>query len=91
MVSATKAEPKKPEKKKSKMAPASGNGTDRIRRARKWDVSDRDWARYHKYRSPEIRQDLLKTPQMIQEWAALLCDVLDELLDRDDVREIKHF
>ncbi len=59
MVSATKAEPKKPEKKKSKMAPASGNGTDRIRRARKWDVSDRDWARYHKYRSPEIRQDLL--------------------------------
>ena len=39
----------------------------------------------------EIRQDLLKTPQMIQEWAALLCDVLDELLDRDDVREIKHF
>ncbi|MCK4606001.1 MAG: FliA/WhiG family RNA polymerase sigma factor [candidate division Zixibacteria bacterium] len=59
MVSTTKAEPKKPEKKKSKMVPVNGNGTNRIGRARKWDVSDRDWARYQKYSSPEIRQDLL--------------------------------
>ncbi len=59
MVNATKAEPKKPEKKKKKMAPVNGNGTNRVKRTRKWDVSDRDWARYQKHRSPEVRQDLL--------------------------------
>jgi len=31
------------------------------RRARRWQVSDRDWARYQKFGTPEIRQKLLNT------------------------------
>ncbi len=36
----------------------------------------------------EIRQDLVQTPAMITEWAALLADVLDECMERDDIKGI---
>jgi predicted N-formylglutamate amidohydrolase len=39
----------------------------------------------------EIRQDLLKKPAMIREWAALLADTLDECMHRDDVKAIRHY
>lgn len=39
----------------------------------------------------EIRQDLLTTEAECRQWAALMCDVLDELLSREDVRAIKHY
>jgi len=39
----------------------------------------------------EVRQDLLKTPHMVMEWAALLADCLDECMGRDDLVNVKHY
>jgi len=39
----------------------------------------------------EIRQDLLADPSMVQQWAALLADLLDECMSRSDLSAIKHF
>jgi predicted N-formylglutamate amidohydrolase len=39
----------------------------------------------------EIRQDLLRKPAMVMEWAALLADTLDECMRRSDVKAIRHY
>ncbi|MBU8934927.1 MAG: FliA/WhiG family RNA polymerase sigma factor [candidate division Zixibacteria bacterium] len=59
MVSTTKARP-------VKTVPEVMNGTTptparaaNYCRANKWQVSPRDWTLYHKYRTPELRQELL--------------------------------
>jgi predicted N-formylglutamate amidohydrolase len=39
----------------------------------------------------EIRQDLLNKSSMVMEWAALLADMLDECMQRSDVRAIRHY
>ncbi|WND01849.1 N-formylglutamate amidohydrolase [Temperatibacter marinus] len=39
----------------------------------------------------EIRQDLAKNEKQCTEWAALLCDVLEELLERSDLMSLKHY
>ncbi|MBV1901746.1 MAG: N-formylglutamate amidohydrolase, partial [Kordiimonadaceae bacterium] len=39
----------------------------------------------------EIRQDLLQDDKIILEWAALLADVLDECMRRDDVASVRHY
>ena len=60
MVSITKAAPEKGSKKAVKKAAQNNQQpVTRMRRARKWDVSDRDWARYQKHGTSEIRQKLL--------------------------------
>ncbi len=60
MVSTTKAAPEKGSKNAVKKDAQNDQTTvTRTRRARKWDVSDRDWARYQKHGTSEIRQKLL--------------------------------
>jgi len=39
----------------------------------------------------EIRQDLLADDAMVSQWSALLADVLDECINRNDLAEIKHY
>ena len=39
----------------------------------------------------EIRQDLLQDDKIILEWAALLADVLDECMRREDVACVRHY
>ncbi|NVJ99837.1 MAG: N-formylglutamate amidohydrolase [Alphaproteobacteria bacterium] len=39
----------------------------------------------------EIRQDLLAKQSMTDEWAALMADLLDECMQRDDIARIEHF
>lgn len=39
----------------------------------------------------EVRQDLLATDAMTTEWAALLADILDECMSREDVASIRHY
>lgn len=39
----------------------------------------------------EIRQDLLMKPSMTDEWAALMADILDECMLRDDIARIEFF
>lgn len=62
MVSITKTAPVK---RKSKAATEAAQTEKpkapqtRARRASKWDVSERDWTRYQKQQTPEIRQKLL--------------------------------
>lgn len=57
MVSTVKVE----KKSKSKQAELIDKSvvTTRIRKTNKWNVSERDWARYQKYQTHELRQDLL--------------------------------
>lgn len=62
MVSTTKTAPVKRTKKVAAKAAQTKKPSEpktRARRASKWDVSERDWARYQKQRTPEIRQRLL--------------------------------
>lgn len=60
MVSTTKVAPARRGKNAVKKAVQNDQTTvTRMRRARKWDVSDRDWARYQKHGTSEIRQKLL--------------------------------
>ena len=35
------------------------SAVNRVRKTNKWDVSERDWVRYQKHKSPEQRQELL--------------------------------
>jgi predicted N-formylglutamate amidohydrolase len=39
----------------------------------------------------EIRQDLLQKPSMVQEWAALMADLLDECMQRPDIARIEFY
>jgi len=39
----------------------------------------------------EIRQDLLVDKSMTLQWAALLADLLDECMDREDLCQVQHF
>jgi len=39
----------------------------------------------------ELRQDLVLGRGMIDQWAALIADCLDECLERSDLKEIKHY
>ncbi|MEA3296235.1 MAG: FliA/WhiG family RNA polymerase sigma factor [candidate division Zixibacteria bacterium] len=60
MVTATKIELKKQAgKNKKKLAAGNRSVNSKGKRARKLDVNQRDWTRYQKYRSPEMREKLL--------------------------------
>lgn len=62
MVSTTKTAPvKRTRKAAAKAAPIEkpSEPKTRARRVSKWNVSERDWTRYQKQRTPEIRQELL--------------------------------
>ncbi len=59
MVSTAKVQPRKRVSKIEKKAPSPNLPVTRTQRANKWNVSPRDWARFQKYRTPEIRQKLL--------------------------------
>ena len=59
MVSTAKVQPRKRVKKTEKKSTSLKQPATRTRRANKWNVSPRDWARFQKYRTPEIRQKLL--------------------------------
>lgn len=39
----------------------------------------------------EIRQDLVLGKGMLDQWAAIIADCLDECLERNELREIKHY
>jgi predicted N-formylglutamate amidohydrolase len=39
----------------------------------------------------EIRQDLLVDASMVLQWAALLADLLDECMERDDLCRVQHY
>lgn len=66
MVNQTTAEPKK-RNRKPKMEATTAPKVEakkvkivtRARRTSKWEVTERDWARFRKYKTPEIRQKLL--------------------------------
>lgn len=59
MVSTLKAEAKKSGKKLTSEQPLDEAASTRARRTNKWNVSEHDWSRYRKYKTPEIRQRLL--------------------------------
>ena len=59
MISTTTVEPKKRGRKPKLEAVKSKVIAARTRRVTKWEVSKRDWSRYRKFRTPEIRQKLL--------------------------------
>ncbi|MCK4633133.1 MAG: FliA/WhiG family RNA polymerase sigma factor [candidate division Zixibacteria bacterium] len=59
MVSTLKIEPKK-KSSNSKIEAVKDKVIEApVKRARRWEVPAREWARYRKYRTPEIRQKLL--------------------------------
>jgi len=57
MVTMSKSRTKASAASKKQAAPTTK--VTRTRRTRRWDVSDRDWARYQKSHAPDIRQKLL--------------------------------
>ncbi len=59
MVSTIKAEPRKRRSKKTTEVIEHQTAIDKARRVKKWDVSEREWTRYQKAKSPEIRRELL--------------------------------
>lgn len=59
MVSLTKKAPKKTERKKSKVVRVEVAAKPASTRARKWDVTARDWSRYQKNKSDVERKSLL--------------------------------
>ena len=59
MVSATKVKPARTGKKLGRATAETSVRTATYRRANKWHVSPRDWNMYHKYQTPELRQQLL--------------------------------
>lgn len=59
MVSTLKEKPKKNERKPEKVNGGQGNKSAATPRPKKWDVTARDWARYQKHKSDEMRQTLL--------------------------------
>ncbi len=59
MVSTLKAEPKKHGRKPKGAVEHNGGVYAVTRRTRRWEVSESEWARYRKHKTPEIRQKLL--------------------------------
>ncbi|HWR83616.1 MAG TPA: FliA/WhiG family RNA polymerase sigma factor [Candidatus Deferrimicrobium sp.] len=59
MVTTLKAPPKKRGRKPRQITPTTPEPAAAPKKAKRWEVSERDWAQYHKYKTPEIRQKLL--------------------------------
>jgi len=59
MVSTLKVEPRKRGRKPKLEAVKEKVIQAKVKRTNRWEVTQRDWARYRKYRTPEIRQRLL--------------------------------
>ena len=59
MVNTTKASLARLPRKSGPVTGKSTEVTAPIRRTKRWDVSEREWAQYRKYGTPEIRQRLL--------------------------------
>ncbi|MFH1374800.1 MAG: FliA/WhiG family RNA polymerase sigma factor [bacterium] len=59
MVNTTKARPARKPRTSGSVSGKSTELTAPTRRTKRWDVSEREWAQYHKYGTPEIRQRLL--------------------------------
>jgi len=59
MVSTLKVEPRKRGRKPKLEAVKEKVIQAKVKRINRWEVTQRDWARYRKYRTPEIRQRLL--------------------------------
>jgi RNA polymerase sigma factor for flagellar operon FliA len=59
MVSTVKAEPRKRGRKPSRTVNNSTSPVRVTKSAKRWEVSEREWAQYRKYQTPEIRQRLL--------------------------------
>jgi len=59
MVSTVKAEPKKRGRKPSRAVENNTSPVGVAKSTKRWDVSEREWAQYRKYQTPEIRKRLL--------------------------------
>jgi RNA polymerase sigma factor for flagellar operon FliA len=59
MVSTVKAEPKKRGRKPSRTVNNNKSPVRVTKSTKRWEVSEREWAQYRKYQTPEIRQRLL--------------------------------
>ncbi len=59
MVSTLKERPKKAGQKPEKVNGRKADKSGTTPRPKKWDVTARDWARYQKHKSDEMRQTLL--------------------------------
>jgi RNA polymerase sigma factor for flagellar operon FliA len=59
MVSTVKAEPRKRGRKPSRTVNNSTSPVRVTKSTKRWEVSEREWAQYRKYKTPEIRQRLL--------------------------------
>ncbi len=59
MVSTVKTVVKKKRTVKKTEPKAAQTPVTRTRRTRRWEVTERDWARYRKYQTPELRRQLL--------------------------------
>lgn len=59
MVNTTKASPARCPRESGSVAGKRTELTAPTRRTKRWDVSEREWAQYRKYGTPEIRQRLL--------------------------------
>ncbi len=59
MVSTLKAEPGKRRSKKTPVVIDQQAAIDKAKKIKKWDVSEREWTRYQKAKSPEVRRELL--------------------------------
>jgi len=59
MVSTAKVEPKKRGRKPVKVGVEAAVKTATVTRAKKWDVTARDWVQYNRTKAPEVRKRLL--------------------------------
>ncbi len=59
MVSIGKTQPKQQGSKVGKTPVAEPLTTGRTNKTKRWEVTEREWAQYRKYKTPEIRQKLL--------------------------------
>ena len=59
MVSTVKAEPRKRGRKPSRTVDNNTSPVRVAKSSKRWEVSEREWAQYRKYQTPEIRQRLL--------------------------------
>ena len=59
MVSTVKAEPRKRGRKPSRTVDNNTSPVKVAKSTKRWEVSEREWAQYRKYQTPEIRQRLL--------------------------------
>lgn len=59
MTNSVAASPKKRGRKPGSKNQVTESANPKILRKNKWDVSEHDWARFHKHRSPEMRRILL--------------------------------